>query len=134
MKISDLLKMGIRSLFRRNIRTVFTVLGVVIGCLFIIITISIGHGMDRSFETQVKEYGSLTAITVNTYGMIFDEDGNYAGSNEQKLDKDLLEKIKAIDHVRAVSPVVRGEGELWSGKYSSGIGIMAMDMASFEDF
>ncbi len=134
MKISDLLKMGIRSLFRRKIRTVLTVLGVVIGCLFIIITISIGHGMDRSFETQVKEYGSLTAITVNTYGMIFDEDGNYAGSNEQKLDKDLLEKIKAIDHVRAVSPVVRGEGELWSGKYSSGIGIMAMDMASFDDF
>ena len=134
MKISDLLKMGLRSLFRRKVRTILTILGVVIGCLFIIITISIGHGMDRSFETQVKEYGSLTAITVNTYGIILDEDGNYAGDQEQKLDKDLLEKIKALDHVRAVSPVLRGEGELWSGKYRSGVSIMAMDMASFEDF
>ena len=134
MKISDLLKMGLRSLFRRKVRTILTVLGVVIGCLFIIITISIGHGMDKSFETQVKEYGSLTTITVNTYGMIYDEDGNFAGSNEQKLDKDLLEKIKLIDHVRAVSPVVRGEGELWSGKYRSGVSVMAMDMASFGDF
>ena len=59
MKISDLLKMGLRNLFRRKVRTILTVLGVVIGCLFIIITISIGHGMDRNFETQVKEYGTL---------------------------------------------------------------------------
>lgn len=134
MKISDLIKMGLRSLFRRKVRTILTVLGVVIGCLFIIITISIGHGMDRSFETQVMEYGSLTTITVNKYGIIFDEDGNWAGNNEQKLDKNLLEKIKLIDHVRGISPVVRGEGMLVSGKYISEIGIMAMDMASFEDF
>ena len=134
MRISDLLKMGLRSLFRRKIRTVLTVLGVVIGCLFIIITISIGHGMDRSFETQVKEYGSLTMITVNTYGTIYDEDGNWAGNNEQKLNEDLLEKIKVIDHVRAVTPVLRGDGELVSGKYRSGINIMAMDMDIFEEF
>lgn len=134
MRISDLLKMGLRSLFRRKIRTILTVLGVVIGCLFIIITISIGHGMDKSFETQVKEYGSLTTITVNTYGIIYDGDGNWAGSQEQKLDKDLLDKIKQIDHVRAVSPVLRGEGELMSGKYRSGISVMAMDMNTFDDF
>lgn len=134
MRISDLLRMGIRSLFRRKIRTILTVLGVVIGCLFIIITISIGHGMDKSFETQVKEFGSLTTITVNTYGAIYDEDGNWAGSQEQKLDKKLLEQIKAIDHVRAVTPVVRGEAELISGKYKSGISISAMDMDVFDDF
>jgi ABC-type antimicrobial peptide transport system permease subunit len=134
MKISDLINMGLRSLFRRKVRTILTVLGVVIGCLFIIITISIGHGMDRSFETQVKEYGSLTTITVNTYGIIYDEDGNWAGNQDQKLNEDLLEKIKLIDHVRAVTPVLRGEGEIWSGKYRSGIGIMAMDMSTFDDF
>lgn len=134
MKISDLLKMGLRNLFRRKVRTILTVLGVVIGCLFIIITISIGHGMDESFETQVKEYGSLTTITVNTYGVIYDQDGNWAGSQEQKLNKDLLEKIKLIDHVRAVTPIVRGDGELWAGKYRSGIGIMAMDMSTFDAF
>ena len=34
MRISDLLKMGLKNLFRRKVRTVLTVLGVVIGCLF----------------------------------------------------------------------------------------------------
>jgi ABC-type antimicrobial peptide transport system permease subunit len=134
MKISDLLKMGIRSLFRRKVRTILTVLGVVIGCLFIIITISIGHGMDKSFETQVKEFGSLTMITVSNYGVIYDEDGNYSGGQEQKLDGSLLDKIKVMDHVRAVTPVLRGEGELVSGKYLSNVSVMAMDMASFDDF
>ncbi len=134
MKISDLLKMGLRSLLRRKVRTMLTVLGVVIGCLFIIITISIGHGMDKSFETQVKEYGSLTAITVDTYGNIYDDEGNWAGSQEQKLNKDLLEKIKAMDHVRAVTPVLRDNGDLFSGKYRSGISITAMDMNTFDDF
>ncbi|NLL72516.1 MAG: ABC transporter permease [Clostridiales bacterium] len=134
MRISDRLRMGIRSLFRRKVRTLLTVLGVVIGCLFIIITISIGHGMDKSFETQVKEYGSLTTITVDTYGVIYDEDGNWAGSKEQKLDKNLLEQIKAIDHVRAVTPVVRAEGELIFGRYRSGISISAMDKEAFKEF
>jgi ABC-type antimicrobial peptide transport system permease subunit len=126
--------MGLRNLFRRKVRTILTVLGVVIGCLFIIITISIGHGMDRNFETQVKEYGSLTTINVNNYGIIYDEDGNWAGGQEQKLDKKLLEQIKAIDHVRAVTPIIRGEGELYSGKYRTGISIMAMDKDVYDDF
>lgn len=134
MRISDLFKMGLRSLFRRKVRTILTVLGVVIGCLFIIITISIGHGMDKSFETQVKEYGSLTMITVRNYGIIYDEDGNWAGSQEQKLDKDLLEKIKAMDHVRAITPIVQGEGTFYSGKYQTHADISAMDMNVFADF
>ncbi|NLJ96013.1 MAG: ABC transporter permease [Clostridiales bacterium] len=134
MRISDLLRMGIRSLFRRKIRTLLTVLGVVIGCLFIIITISIGHGMDRSFETQVKEYGSLTTITVRNYGIIYDDDGNWAGSREQKLDENLLKQIEALDHVRAVTPVLNAYVQLVSGKYQSGVNVMAMKKEVFEDF
>lgn len=134
MRISDLLKMGFRNLFRRKVRTILTVLGVVIGCLFIIITISIGHGMDKSFETQVKEYGSLTMITIDSWGAIYDENGNWAGSREQKLDKNMIEKIKSIEHVRAVTPVINTYAYLYSGKYQAYISIMAMDMNVFDDF
>lgn len=135
MRISDLLKMGFRSLFRRKVRTILTVLGVVIGCLFIIITISIGHGMDKSFETQVKEFGSLTMITIYTWGDIYDESGNWTGSQQQKLDKNLVEKIKSIDHVRAVTPVVNVNGTFYTGKYETRwSNMMAMDMAVFDDF
>lgn len=134
MRISDLLKMGLRNLFRRKVRTILTVLGVIIGCLFIIITISIGYGMDRSFETRVKEWGSLTKIDVNTWGDFYDESGNWVGSKEQKLDKALVEKIKALDHVRAVTPVLYAEGRFYSGKLETWANIVAMDKDVFDDF
>ena len=63
MKISDLFVMGIRSLFRRKVRTILTVLGVVIGCLFIIITISIGHGMDvKALRLKLKKLVALLRL------------------------------------------------------------------------
>lgn len=134
MKISDLFVMGIRSLFRRKVRTILTVLGVVIGCLFIIITISIGHGMDESFETQVKEIGSVTKITIREYGDIFDGDGNWAGSQQQELDKDLVELIKTIDHVRAVTPIIYANVRLFSGKYEAYPSLIAMNKEVFSQF
>ncbi|MDI9488693.1 MAG: ABC transporter permease [Bacillota bacterium] len=135
MRISDLLKMGLRNLFRRKVRTILTVLGVVIGCLFIIITISIGYGMDKSFETQVKEYGSLTAITVRKWSYITDDEGNWLGEKTQKLDRKLVEQFKALDHVKTVTPVISYyDGNLISGKYISYANIIAMDMEAFSAF
>lgn len=134
MRISDLIRMGIRNLTRRKARTILTVLGVVIGSLFIIIMRSIGHGMDYNFEKQVEEYGSLTTITVNTWGEIYDEEGNWAGSTEQKLDDTLVEQIMAMDHVRAVTPVIQMNATLFSGKYQGHAYITAMDMDAFDAF
>lgn len=136
MRISDLLKMGFRNLFRRKIRTVLTVLGVIIGSLFIIITISIGHGMDKSFETQVKEYGSLTTISISSWGAIYDENGNWAGSKEQKLNDQLVDYLKTIDHVRAVTPIISTYVVLYAEneKYEAGLSLQAMDKEAFDEF
>ncbi len=134
MKISDLIKMGLRNLFRRKVRTILTVLGVVIGSLFIIIMVSIGHGMDHYFETQVLQRGSLTMVTVNTYGEIYDDDGNFVDMKQQKLDDRLVEQIMGIDHVRAVTPVINMDASLYSGKYRGWSYITAMDMEVFDDF
>jgi len=134
MKISDLFKMGLRNLSRRKARTILTVLGVVIGSLSIIIMVSIGNGVKNNFETQVMQQGGLTTIMVNSYGDIFDDSGNYVSSQEQKLDDNLVEQIIAIDHVRAVSPVIQMDAALFSGKYQGNIYITAMDMEAFDDF
>lgn len=134
MKISDLFKMGLRNLSRRKARTILTVLGVVIGSLSIIIMRSIGYGMENNFESQVMQQGGLTTITVNTYADIMDEEGNYVDMKEQKLDDRLVEKIRQIEHVKAVSPVVQKYGSLYSGKYQSGVSLTAIDLDTFEAF
>lgn len=126
--------MGLRNLSRRKARTILTVLGVVIGSLSIIIMRSIGYGMENNFESQVMQQGGLTTITVTNYADVTDDSGNWVDSKMQKLDEKLVEQIKAIDHVRAVSPVVQKSATLYAGKYVSWVYITAMDLQTFEDF
>ncbi len=134
MRISDLLKMGLRNLSRRKARTILTVLGVVIGSLSIIIMRSIGYGMENNFEKQVMQQGGLTTITVNSMGDNFDADGNWISSKKQELNDNLVETIRGIDHVRAVSPVIQISATLFSGKYQGWAYITAMDRSVFDDF
>ncbi len=134
MKISDLFIMGLKSLSRRKARTILTVLGVVIGSLSIIIMRSIGYGMENNFETTIMQQGSLTTITINTYGDIYDEDGNWVDSKQQVLNDSLVNQIKQIKHVRAVSPVIQKYVTLISGKYYGWANIIAMKRETFEAF
>lgn len=134
MKISDLFKMGLRNLSRRKARTILTVLGVVIGSLSIIIMRSIGYGMENNFESQVMQQGGLTTITVNTYADITDEDGNWIDMKQQKLDDRLVEQIRQMEHVKAVSPVIQKSASLYSGKYMGWAYITAMELETFEAF
>ena len=45
MKISDLITMCVQNLLRRKVRTLLTVVGVVVGTCAIVVMISIGVGM-----------------------------------------------------------------------------------------
>lgn len=134
MKISDLFIMGLRNLSRRKARTALTVIGVIIGTISIVVMVSIGVGMNKNYESQVMELGSLTTITVERHAPIMDEDGNYIDMKEQSMDDSLVEQIKGIKHVRAVSPVISKSAILSSGKYENYIQIMAMDSSTYADF
>ncbi len=126
--------MGLKNLSRRKARTILTVLGVVIGSLSIIIMVSIGKGMNNNFNTQLKQQGSMTIIYVNSSQGIFDESGEWLGSKEQTLDDALVEKLKSLDHVKAVSPVIYADGQLYAGKYQTWMSFQAMDYSTFEAF
>ncbi len=134
MRISDLIKMGLRNLRRRKARTALTVTGVVIGTISIVVMISIGIGMNTNFKSQVMELGSLTTVTVERYANIMDEDGNYVDSKKQIMDDSLVEQIKGLDHVKAVSPILSASAMLKSGKYESQMQLYAMDSSTFKDF
>ena len=59
MKISDLIMMSVRSLWRRKLRTFLTILGVVIGASSIILMLSLGIAMDSNFKEQLAGMQSL---------------------------------------------------------------------------
>jgi ABC-type lipoprotein release transport system permease subunit len=95
---------------------------------------SIGYGLQDNFETTIMQQGGLNEVHVRAQANIFDDDMQWLGSKEQKLDNNLVNQIKAIKHVRAVTPVIEKYARLYSGKYVTGINITAMDISAFQDF
>ncbi len=134
MRISDLIKMGLRNLSRRKARTALTITGVIIGTISIVVMISIGIGMKANYQSGVMEQGSLTTITVEKYSNVIDSDGNWIDMKEQKIDDSLVRQIREMDHVKAVTPIISTYIEMKSGKYMGGANIYAMDSSTFEEF
>lgn len=134
MRISDLLKLAFRNLLRRKARTALTVIGVVIGTISIVVMVSIGIGVNQSFDETIMQSGSMTIIRIQKYGAIWDDDGNYVGSKEQVLNDSVVEQIKGISHVKAVTPVINKYVQLESGKFHNGVSLYAMDCEVFEAF
>ena len=95
MKQSDLMHMCVQNLLRRKSRTFLTVLGVLIGCCSIVIMVSLGIGMKEAQEKALSQMGDLTIITVNA---------PQAGRGKNKLDDDLLKRLRRIEGVDAVMP------------------------------
>ena len=126
MKLSDLISMSMSSLFKRKLRTVLTILGVVIGIASIVIMVSLGLGLNKQSMDMIEQYGGLRTITV-TEGHGSDGSGGYdsgesgAGDLKLKLDDDAFKKISSLEHVTIASPVLNFRCVLRSGNYVASV-------------
>ncbi len=111
MSSFDLINMALRNLWKRKLRTFLTVLGVIIGTASIVVMISVGIGMNVGYREQIEEMGSLYVITVNA---------PYSSDSKSKekvqIDTASLEKLKKIDGVEAVTPVLQEYFTLIDGR------------------
>lgn len=130
MKFLDLLRMSSSSLWKRKVRTILTVLGVVIGTASIVVMVSLGLGLNKATMEQIEQYGGLTTINVyenngnNMYyggGVAIAEAGSSDSSDGEvkRLDDELVETIRAIPHVEVVSPVLNISVLAQRGNYQS---------------
>ena len=53
MRSSDIIAIGTRNLFRRKLRTLLTVIGVVVGTTAIVVMVSLAVGMNESLEQTI---------------------------------------------------------------------------------
>ena len=135
MRFADILKMCFDSLSRRKGRTILTVLGVFIGCTSIIVMVSIGAGMQESYDQMLKNMGDLSIIEV------------YRGYNqstgtqtESKLDDKAVESFHEIAGVKAVMPKASLDGYNVSfkagvnGRYTANwVNFAGIDSSALED-
>ena len=92
MRKTDFIKMGLKNLARRKLRTSLTVMGVVIGTFSIVVMVSLGIAMTEGYKEQIAQMGSLTTITVNKY--YYNADTGISDTKE--LDDNLIMDISKI--------------------------------------
>lgn len=134
MRIIELIRMGLKNLFRRKARTLLTIIGVMIGTISIVVMVSVGVGMNQSFEQSIMQNGSMTIIDVSANSYEINDDGSWS-STQQKLDDTVLQQIAALDHVKNATPIMYCySADLYCGKYQSWPVFLIMDLDCYEDF
>ena len=130
MKFRDMLRMSGSSLWKRKVRTILTVLGVVIGTASIVVMISLGLGLKRASMSEIEQYGGLTTITVSEQGSYYagyDDSEVVSQANTEHLNDDLVETIRQMEHVEDVYPVLETEALALSGGYQCYISLRGIN-------
>ncbi|WZL73334.1 ABC transporter permease [Clostridiaceae bacterium 35-E11] len=133
MNNKDLLSMGFYNLWRRKTRTFLTVLGVIIGTSSIVVMLSLGIAMDRSFKENLANMGSLNVIEVNSARYYRDDMGS-RNQEEGKLDDTAVAKFKKISGVEAVMPIKRTYMKIAVGRMVAGVSVIGIDPEVMEPF
>ncbi len=121
MRFLDLLSMSVNNLRRRKLRTVLTVLGVVIGTASVVVMVSLGIGLNELMLEMYSSYGNMTTVTV------YSNRGGYYGGAEavrgddetQYLTDDVMKQFEVLPNVEAVSPVLSTNVILKQGIYET---------------
>ena len=131
MKISDLLRLSFNNLKRRKGRTFLTVLGVVIGTCSIVLMVSIGVALEKSYDEMLQGWGDLTAIEVYKYGSSTD--------NDVKLTDAVVDSFLELPNVTVATPVYSPSVSLQvvsgnNDKYQAYAQIKAMRKSAIEAY
>lgn len=128
MSPMDMVMMAAKNLWKRKLRTLLTVLGVVIGTASIVVMMSIGIGLNESYTKELEQWGSLQIIEVYNYN--WDNSGG-----DIKLDDKAVESFEAIEGVEAVAPMVETYGLIAANnRFVSDVSIRGMDPSLMEEF
>lgn len=115
MKLLDALKIALKNLWRRKLRTALTILAVSVGVTAVVSLVAIALGAQNAFIGQMESIGMLSKITVignkDAEMSLFSGPDNYDEEDEDstKLTDELIEELKALDHVRDAYPNI----EIW---------------------
>lgn len=109
MRFSDIIAMSAGNLWKRKVRTVLTVLGVMIGTAAIVVMLSLGIGLQSAMIGEIQSQGSMTNIQVYNY--------SYGSSDQLLMTDKTIEEFQQMEYVTAATPQLSTWGTLEQGKY-----------------
>ncbi len=132
MKIFDLLRMSISNLWKRKLRTVLTVLGVVIGITSIVVMVALGNGLKQSMLDNYANYSSMTQIQISGGGYYFSSNSGSGQTEEKRLDDTFVQELLGMEHVKEVYPRLNISAIAKVGKYAGHLDIYGITKEEFE--
>ena len=114
MNVKENIRIAIYSIRTNLMRSLLTMLGIIIGVSSVISVITVGNGGRDYIVGMIREMGS-SAITIGV-------DATTAANSDYITDKD-IEAIKSLESVQYVSPMVMSMGSL-STENVTGIGML----------
>ncbi len=136
-RAADLWGLAFSAMRQQKVRTVLTLIGVVVGTLALVLSVSVGRGIDRAIVNLFHQDDRLRRIMVQPNYQISSEDmpaelrepkgvmsdakrkrlrkaleQHWNGVRRQKvkLSSEALRKIEAIEHVAVAAPIIHFHG------------------------
>lgn len=132
MSIIDLLRMSLESLFKRKVRTILTIMGVVIGTTSIVVMISLGIGMKNALLSEYESYGGLKSVEVSSPGR-YDDSAKDKDPEETLLTDARIEDFMALEHVTSVNPCLQAQVVIKCGVYEGSFTIQGVSRSVLEE-
>jgi putative ABC transport system permease protein len=108
------LRLSLDALMRNRVRSLLTMLGVIIGVAAVIVTVAIGAGARASIQQQINSLGSNMIVVLP--GSVTAAGGARTGfGGASTLTPDDGMAIAKVDGVAAVSPIVAARSQVVSG-------------------
>jgi len=143
VRLADILALSLSTLTQQKLRTVLTTLGVVFGTFVLVLSVSVGQGVQETITRESRRHGRLRTIDVWPAWSVKADDvpaealqvkgdmseerrgrlrravvANWSriqGGPPAPLDRPRLEALSALPHVEAVVPDVQVQGWLLLG-------------------
>ncbi|MFZ7120613.1 MAG: ABC transporter permease [Eubacteriaceae bacterium] len=129
----DIIKLAWMSLWRRKLRTILTMIGIMIGTAGIVTMISLGAGLQRSITSEF-EGSNMTNIEVTPNYEIVEESSTSVSVREiQVLKKEDVLELKKLEGVKAVTPIYQMYGEIYINRESVGVNFIGVDIHEAQD-
>ena len=158
MRFADVLGLALTALWQRKLRTVLTLLGVLFGTFVLVASLSLGRGVQDTIMREYGRHNELRNIEVHPgFGKSSDApekevqvEGSVSDERRQRLREALserwlrqnvtgpkvrltperLEKLRQLDHVTSVRPLVQISGKIIRGKHAEDTLITSADFDS----
>ena len=128
MSFYDLMTKSLGNLWRRKLRTVLTVLGVLIGTTSIVAMLSLAFGMKQMIMDEYASMGSVTQIMISGGGGDMDSSASQTDTSTM-LTETNMQMFQDMEHVKNVLPQLSFDGNMQSGRYSGYGNLIGVDQS-----